>query len=115
MVKTVNPLFSITAAGNFKKTIIYTSSKGVSIAKKFFKSKDTKSASQVARRELYKSGATLWKNLTEEQKALYNYLATGKSLIGFNIFMHEYLISGGAPVSLSLYDLGIYDISVYKN
>ena len=113
MVKVKNPLFSFTASGHFKKVIIFTSSKGTAIAKKFFKSKDTKSPVQLTRREIYIQGVNGWNYLPEGEKEEYEERAKAKALTGFNIFMREYLKSHNLPYSMGVYGLGIYDLDLY--
>jgi len=113
VVKLKSPLFSLTASGHFKKAIIFTSSKGIAIAKSFFKSKDTKSSVQLDRRLIYRQGVNEWNYLPEGEREEYDNKAKGKPLTGFNVFMKEYLKSHNLPYCMSVYGIGIYGIDLY--
>lgn len=113
MAKVTGPLFSRTASGNWKKILIYTSAKRISIVKKFFISKDPQTEEQTEQRNLYSEGVTSWNSLTEEQKEYWGEESEEKGITGFNLFMREYLNTGGFPVTYGLYNEGIYGVDVY--
>jgi len=48
---------------------------------------------QQANRQKIADGVLTWKNLTEEEKSVYNKEAIGKRMSGYNLFLSEYLKS----------------------
>lgn len=91
MAKVTGPLFSFSASGNIKKTLVYTSSKGVAIVKKLTPATDFRTSEQADRRNLYQLLVGVWNGLTQGQKTTWNDQAVGHPLTGFNIFMSYYL------------------------
>lgn len=91
MAKVTGPLFSVSASGNIKRTLVYTSSKGVAIVKKLTPATDKRSEAQDEQRNLYQFFVGIWNGLTPEQKEPWNTQAKGHPLTGFNVFMSYYL------------------------
>ena len=55
----------------------------------------TESASRIAnpRRVVFASAVSAWQALSTSQKQIYNIKCSGKHMSGYNVFLHEYLIS----------------------
>lgn len=111
MAKVTGPLFSMSASGNLKSTIIYSKSKCVYTVKGnrlekvgdyHFRKKTLPASSnnQRAIRECFSNAITSWKNLSEEQKAVYVELAKGKPVTAVSLYVQDYI---NANYSLSEY------------
>jgi len=44
-------------------------------------------------RQVFANAVHAWQSLTDEQKSVYNERAKGKSLLGYSIFIREYILS----------------------
>ena len=110
MAKVTGPLFSLSASGNLKKMLVYTSSKGVAIVKKLTPATDSRTEAQDIQRTLYQNFTGLWNNLSEVQKNNWNEQAKGRPLTGFNLFMQSFLNIG--PKYLDWCRLGVGKIGV---
>ena len=60
---------------------------------KFYIPKNNQKPGQQSWRGVFINGMTAWRNLTSEQKAVYNKRAKEKHLHGVNLFLREYLKS----------------------
>ncbi len=102
MAKVTGPLFSDSASGNLRKTIVYTRSKNKEIVKgnrlkkndtySFdIKKYDTQTSKQLAVREEFKNALQSWKELTEEQKNEVKEKARMLGLSGTALYIREYM------------------------
>jgi len=64
----------------------------IPIRMKFYKPKNPKTEAQTIVRNKLKAGVIAWQSLTQSQKKVYNELAKGKQLTGYNVFMKKYLL-----------------------
>lgn len=65
--------------------------KKLPIKMKFYRPDFVPSEQCLATRTNFANGAIAWNNLTNEQKLVYHERAKGKPLMGYNLFMKEYL------------------------
>jgi len=63
------------------------------IKEKFYIPSNPQSVPQQAHRQKYGEAVGAWRNLTAEQKEVYNKRAVGKKFSGYNLFVKEYLNS----------------------
>lgn len=113
MTKVKFPLFSQTASGNLKKEIIYTTVKGVHIAKKYNKATDTYTTLQQVERAIFLQGANAWKDLTPEEQEAFNEQARGYALTGYNIYMAEFIDEERKKLKYARYGVGKYGVNLY--
>ncbi len=93
MAKVEQPLFSITAKGNIKKTIVFTSFRGQARVKWFKASPDARSHAQLLQRGIYSEAVDVWNEMSVEQKAPFQELAKGQYKTGYNLFLSDYLLT----------------------
>jgi hypothetical protein len=60
---------------------------------KLYSPRNPQSEAQQANRAKITAAVLSWKNLTNEQKEVYNIRAEGKPFSGYNLFIKEYLLS----------------------
>jgi len=63
------------------------------IRRRFCVTKNPRTIPQQAHRQKYGEAVGAWRNLTAEQKEVYNKRAIGKKFSGYNLFVKEYLLS----------------------
>lgn len=97
-----NKLFSLTAFGKISGDEsgvggIYQrmhTSKGLIIRKlKLYRPTNPRTETQQANRAKVASAVLAWKNLTDNEKIIYNERASGRHFSGYNLFIKEYLLS----------------------
>lgn len=115
MAKCKNPLFSIKAVGSIGKALTYTSSKGVNIVKKFFKSLDRLTDRRIFIRQIFLEGTQAWNALTPTEKQAYVDDAKPKHITGFNLFMKKYLDDNIPPYGYGIYGISTYGSCVYTD
>jgi len=59
----------------------------------YYITKNPRTAPQQAWRSVFADAVAGWQALTPEQKNQYNIKAKGKHMSGYNLFLHEYLLS----------------------
>ncbi len=113
MAKVTGALYSISASGNIKKTIVYTSFRNTPVVKRFSKPTDLDTDEQQAIRGVYKDGTIAWNNLSEFEKDVYKERAKTKKMTGFNLFMQEYLNEYIPLIDVARYEEDFYESSNY--
>ncbi len=91
MAKITHPLFSVAASGALGRNIIFGTTTGTRIAKRWHQPSGAPSAAQTARRNAYAAAADAWALLDAPTKS--NWTATGemRQITGFNAFMADVL------------------------
>ena len=64
-----------------------------SVRLKFYQPLNPQSVPQQANRGKLADGVVAWKDLTAEQKRVYNLRASGRGMSGYNLFLHDYMLS----------------------
>lgn len=59
----------------------------------FYIPNNPRTEAQQANRNKFIAALTAWHALTDEQKAVYNERAKGKSMTGYNVFVKQYMLS----------------------
>jgi len=59
----------------------------------YYTPKNPRTEAQQANRQKLADGVVAWQALTPEQKNQYNKRAIGRGMSGYNLFLHEYLLS----------------------
>ena len=116
MPKVKGPLFSIEAFGTLAGAITYKKGKEGNRVEKVPKPHDRRSAAQATERNLFKSGASVWKTFSENTKRYYENLASGRHMTGYNYFMMIYILGKYVPGHEGIeagYGYGIYGESSY--
>ena len=70
-----------------------TRKKRVNVRMKYYTSPETALRIANPRRAVFASAVSAWQALTASQKELYRLKSMGKHMSGYNVFLHEYLIS----------------------
>ncbi|MEE9572503.1 MAG: hypothetical protein V3W20_05620 [Candidatus Neomarinimicrobiota bacterium] len=113
MAKVLSPLFSLDASGSIGNLLTYTESKDTKIVKLFHVSPDADTSAQQIQRQKYIDGVEVWNSLDPAMKQIFESLAEGQALTGFNFFMSEYL-NGNDPIQVyNLYGTGLYEVGLY--
>jgi hypothetical protein len=63
------------------------------IKMKFYKPRNPKTPAQMAQREKMRLAVPAWRNLTSEEKRVYNLRAGSKNMSGYNLFLKQFLLS----------------------
>lgn len=63
------------------------------IKMKFYKPRNPKTPAQMAWRKKYADSILAWRNLTNEEKRVYNLRAGGMGMSGYNLFQKQFLLS----------------------
>jgi len=63
------------------------------VQEKFYTPTQAYHAGRQAWRAVFADAVTAWQNLTASQKEIYRVKCSGKHMSGYNVFLHEYLIS----------------------
>ena len=93
MAKVKNPLFSLSASGNIRKTLIFTSHQGNAIVKWYFKSPDARSHAQLLQRGIYSEAKDVWNGMSDEEKQPYQEQSETQYESGYSIFLSYYLLN----------------------
>lgn len=80
--------------------VIYYNAYGIQYARSYAKPRNPRTAEQQKIRTTFGEVSKLWKQLTDEEKSLYNRMAEGKPLNGYNVFM-SMTLKGIKPESVS--------------
>ena len=107
MAKVINPAFSLDARGHIRKTFVYSKTLSCNVVKAYKKSPDAKTISQQNARGVYAQGCGVWSAMTEPQKQVYRDRVGNRALIGFNIFLSEYIKQNQYPVNTSMLGVAI--------
>ena len=93
MAKVQNPLFSVSATGQFMKTVVYAVWRGVAYARGYFIPTNANTANQQVIRDYFSTAVGAWQAETEPNKTLWtNYANTNSlSMSGFNLYVGEYI------------------------
>jgi len=92
MAKSVGPLLSIEAHGQFGKGLIFSKRKSGQMVRQFHEPTGDPTALQIAQREVIAQMNTDWHNLTDNERAEYNEQVqeSGEAITGFNLFVRIY-------------------------
>jgi len=75
MPKVTAPLLSLTAHGEFKQRITYSHRNGKNYVRFQRANRDAKSAGQLAHRDIFSLGLSLWRSLSPTEKAYWSSMA----------------------------------------
>lgn len=78
-------------SGVFRERVSY--GKRIKEILPFMYPSNPRTEAQQANRQKITNGVQAWKNLTEEEKSVYNKKAIGKRMSGYNLFLRQYLKS----------------------
>jgi len=67
--------------------IIYYNVKGHQYARSYSIPRNPRTEAQQKNRESFAEAVKIWQSLTEKEKSLYNHMAAGKPLSGYNLFI----------------------------
>ncbi len=107
MAKTTGPLFSLTAKGSLKKSIIFSEYRGITRVKKWAQPSgfvDKKTPAQLAARAAFSVCFNNWQIYPPIKKAQKNAKAKNLQMSGFNLFMKE-CISRTVVIPVSQWEL----------
>lgn len=71
----------------------YNQGRKIYVRERFYFPKYPNTVAQLATRQAMRDAMLAWKNLTDEEKSVYNIRAKGKSYYGFNLYVKEFILS----------------------
>lgn len=92
MAKVQGPLFSVSAHGSLAKTLTYQQQAHAgAVVRKWAFPRLPPSERQIWQRKLYGYGVAAWRALTAVEREKYTQRASSFGLLGFNLFLREWL------------------------
>lgn len=91
MAKTKNPLLSLGAHGTLANAVTFRESKGQNIMSRKLQRKDAHTDTQQSWRTMVEMAIALWHDLSVAERRVWNHLAAGKNMTGYNLFLSQAL------------------------
>ena len=107
------PLLSASAQGSIGRCLTFARRGGRNQVRYQRKQRDANTDNQIPRRLLVAQGVANWQGFTPAEKQVYNHLARGRSMSGYNLYLRAYLSTATPPEKRSIFGSRTYGYFEY--